>query len=165
MENLIESRVILGLLCLIHIFANYAGANGAVYGHINKGVLNGLIGAELLVVTAYIVYDNLCVPPYDGWTTAILGYFFVYGLICLTWLVFRIYTLLEEDKIYEMIVSARVRFKNKDYFKGMVIEGEHEVEVFLPCSLQSESTIKAGKKPRVKFAEVLRGLHILVKPA
>jgi hypothetical protein len=56
MENYIEARVILGILCLIHIFAIY-GAK-CPWGHVKGKVLNTIIITELVVVTAYIIYDN-----------------------------------------------------------------------------------------------------------
>lgn len=164
MENFIESRVILGLLCLIHAFAVYAGAGGAVQGHINKNGLKGFMLIELVVVTAYIVYDNLLTPPYNSWFVAILGYLLVYGLIFMTWASYGIYASLDKDKIYEMTISSQVRLMNKDYFGGTVIDGKHEIEVLLPYSSRLISPDETGKKQKVKFAEVLRGCYILVSP-
>ena len=101
MEHIIVSRAILGLLILIHLFAGYA--SGISWGHINRKVLHGVIITELIAVTAYIIYDNLQTPPYDGWFLAIIGYIVVYGLILLTWAVYLIYTILDKAYLYSIL--------------------------------------------------------------
>ena len=158
MEHYIEGRVILGMLCLIHAFVIYASQ--CPFGHIKEKVLNGIILTELIAVTAYIIYDNLQTPPYDGWFLAILGYLFVYALIVITWLMYGIFTLLDEDKIYEMTIECHVRFMNKDYFKGKVSDGKYKYYALLPYSSELEPITEANKTQKVKFAEVLR--HNLV---
>lgn len=165
MEHFIESRVILGLLCLIHLFITYAGAAGAVRGHINKKTLKVFMTTELFVVTAYIIYDNLLTPPYDGWFAAILGYIFVYGMLLMTWASYSIYASLDENKTYEMTIDKHVRMWNIDYFGGTVIENNQEIEVFLPYIPQLVSSDENTRKQKVKFDEVLRGCYILVKLA
>ena len=152
MEHYIEGRVILGLLCLIHTFAGYALK--VPWGHLNKKVLNGFFLTELVAVTAYIIYDNLQTPPHDGWIFAIVGYILVYALILLTWAGYSIYGELEEDKVYEMTIKHHVRYMNKDYFSGTVIEGKNEIEVFLPYSSEMAMPVNAGKKQKVKFDNV-----------
>ena len=163
MENYIEARVVLGILCLIHVFVNYGMQ--VPWGHINKKVLDGVILTELIAVTVYIIYDNLQTPPYDGWLLAILGYILVYALILMTWFGYNVYTLLEVDKIYEMTITQHVCFMNDDYFLGTVIEGENKYEVLLPYSPELSPTSEVSKKQNVKFDNVLRGEYILVKLA
>ena len=82
MENYIEGRVILGMLCFMHVFILYASQ--CPLGPIKRRTLESVIFTEFIAVTAFIIYDNLQTPPYDGWFLAILGYTFVYGLIFLT---------------------------------------------------------------------------------
>ncbi|MBO6281985.1 MAG: hypothetical protein J6N49_05605 [Alphaproteobacteria bacterium] len=161
MGNYIESRVILGLIILIHLFVGYA--SGIPCGHINRKVLNGVIITELIAVTAYIIYDNLQTPPYDGWILAIIGYLLVYGLILMTWAAYLIYTVLDKDKVYEMTIRDHVRFMNNDYFRGTVMADNRKVKVFLPYSKELEPKDKTDKKRNVKYDNVLRGNHILVK--
>lgn len=163
MEHYIEGRVILGLLILIHLFVCYA--SGISWGHINRKVLHGVIITELIAVTAYIIYDNLQTPPYDGWALAIIGYLLVYGLIVMTWMVYRIYTMLDKDKVYEMTLRDHVRFMNNDYFRGTVITNNRKVEVYLPYSEELKPKDKTDKRRNVKYDNVLRGIHILVKSA
>lgn len=160
MEQCIESRVILGLLCLIHLFVSYAGSSGALRGHINRKVLNGVIIAELVVVTTYVVYDNLRVPPYVGWLVALLGYLFVYGLIYMTWAVYCVYALLDKDKVYEMTAVKRYNSMGGDYFTGTVIEDGHEIEVLMPLEESNHA-----EKQNVKFKEVAGGVYIIVTSA
>ena len=163
MEHLIESRVILGLLILVHLFANYASCIS--WGHINRKVLHGVIITELVAVTAFIVYDNLQTPPYDGWTLAVIGYLLVYSSILMTWTCYYIYTELDKDKVYEMTLRDHVRYMNHDYFRGTVMADNGEVEVFLPYSEELKPKDKTDKKRNVKFDNVLRGIYILVKLA
>lgn len=162
MEQYIESRVILGLLCLIHLFLSYAGSTGACHGHINRKALNYTVLAELILVTAYVIYDNLQTPPYNGWFIAIVGYVFVYGMICMTWATYCIYALLDKDKAYEMTINSHVRLQNEDYFKGVVIEQRREIEVLLPYLQNLVPKNDKNKKPKVKFQEVLHGRYIIV---
>ena len=157
MEHYIEGRVILGLLCLIHLFAGYA--INVPWGHINKKVLNGFFLTELVAVTAYIIYDNLQTPPYNGWILAVIGYLLVYGLILMNWAGYYIYTELDKDEVYEMRLSDHVRFMNNEYFRGTVMADNREVEVYLPYS----ENLKPEETRNVKFDNVLRGVHILVK--
>lgn len=159
MENLIESRVILGLLCFIHILLGYAGAGGAVHDVINKKVLNALILAELVGVTAYVVFDNLQMPPYNGWLLAIVGYVIVYGLIIITWFVYRFYTFMEKDKVYEMTVVKRVYFLGRDYVGGVIKSGKQEVEVLLPY--EEYPSDKRPKKVKVKFYVLMEREYIV----
>ncbi len=163
MDNFIESRVVLGLLCMIHIFVGYAVS--VPWGHINKKVLNGIIITELVAVTSYIIYDNLQTPPHDGWILAILGYLFVYFLILVTWAMYSIYTQLDVDKVYEMTIKTRVRFENEDYFGGTVMDGKEEIDVLLPYCPELTPVGEKGRKRKVKFSKFLREFHILVKLA
>ncbi len=162
-ETFIESRVVLGLLCLVHLFVNYAGATGAVRKHIDRSILNSVILAEIIVVTAYIVYDNFCAPPHDGWFMAVIGYLIVYGLILLTWLAYCTHSILDKNKSYEMDIASHIRFLNEDYFRGTVIDDNQEVDVLMPFD---EKYLVNGKpqKVTVKFKEIIQGLHITVTP-
>ena len=157
MEHVIESRAILMLITVINLFAGYA--SNISWGHINRKVLHGIVITELIAVTAFIIYDNLQTPPYDGWTLAIIGYLLVYGLILMNWAGYYIYTELDNDKVYEMTIRDHVRFMNNDYFRGTVMADNREVEVFLPYSEE----LKPEETRNVKFDNVLRGVHILVK--
>ena len=165
MEHLIKARVILGILCLIHIFINYAGAQGAYRGHINKKLLNSLFVIEIFAVTAYVIYDNIQTPPHDGWVLAIAGYIVVYGLIFLTWAIHCIYALLDPNKVYEMTINSHVRAFNKDYLKGTVVEENHNLDVYLPYSEDLDLKKDSNKRQNVKFKEVLRGTYIIVELA
>lgn len=163
MEHYIEGRVILGLLCLIHLFAGYALRVN--WGHINRKVLNGFFITELVAVTAYIIYDNLQTPPYNGWTLAIVGYLIVYTLILMTWAGYSTYTELKDDKIYEMTITDHITYMDDDYFRGTVMDGKNEVEVLLPYSTELVPAAKAGQKQKVKFDDFLKYGHILVELA
>ena len=165
MENVIEGRAILGMLCFIHMFILYASQ--CPWGHIKRKVLDGIILMETIAVTTYIIYDNLQTPPYDGWLLAILGYILVYGLIFMTWVMYGIFTVLEKDKFYEMAVTRHVHFMNEDYLVGTVVETDtaelkRDYTVLLPYSPELYPLIKANIKPKVKFDNVLKG-NILVK--
>lgn len=161
MEHYIEGRVILGLLCLIHLFAGYALK--VPWGHINKKVLNGFFLTELVAVTAYIIYDNLQTPPYNGWILAVIGYLFVYALIFMTWAGYSSYTGLDEDKVYEMTIKERVYFLNDFYLRGTVIDEGKEIEVLLPYAPELVATARNGKQQKVKFDKFLKHWYILVK--
>lgn len=165
MEHLIESRVILGVLCLIHLFINYAGAVGAYRKHINKKLLNSAFTVELFIVSAYVIFDNMQTPPHNGWVLAIAGYIIVYGLIFLTWAIHCIYALLEPNKVYEMTINSQVKAFNKDYLKGTVIEENHSIDVYLPYTTDLVYKDGTDKKQKVLFNEVLHGTHIIVKTA
>lgn len=160
MENIIESRAILGVLCFIHMIVNYAAQ--CPWGHIKRKVLDGIILTELVVVTAYIIYDNLQTPPYDGWLLAILGYIFVYGLIFMTWIMYGIFTIMDKDKTYEMTITHHVHFMNNDYLEGTIFEEDIKIKVLLPYSAELDPATKDKLKQNVKFDNVLQGC-ILVK--
>ena len=160
MENLIESRVILGILCLIHVFAIYGSK--CPWGHIKGKVLNTIIITELIAVSAYILYDNLQTPPRDGWFLAILGYILVYVLILMTWAVYSIFTILDKDKVYEMTITHRVHFMNEDYFEGTVLKDDIEIKVLLPYSQELYPITEETIKQKVMFDNVIYG-NILVK--
>ncbi|MBR5599429.1 MAG: hypothetical protein IKW39_05250 [Alphaproteobacteria bacterium] len=161
MENYIEGRVVLGVLCLIHLL--FIFASQCPWGHIKAKVLDGIFLAELIMVTAYVMYDNMLAPPYIGWFWAIVGYLFVYALIVITWLVYGIFTLLDEDKVYEMKINQAVNIMSKDYFKGTVTNGKNEYEVYLPYSSDLQSLIENNIKPNVKFDRVIKGIYVIVK--
>lgn len=160
MENLIESRVILGILCLIHMFAIYGSK--CPWGHVKGKVLNTIIITELIAVSAYILYDNLQTPPRDGWFLAILGYILVYVLILMTWAVYSIFTILDKDKVYEMTITHRVHFMNEDYFEGTVLKDDIEIKVLLPYSQELYPITEETIKQKVMFDNVIYG-NILVK--
>ncbi len=162
METYIEGRVILGFLCLIHVFAIYASK--CPWGPIKSKVLNSIILIELIAVTVYIIYDNLQTPPHVGWFWAIIGYIFVYSLILATWFMYGFFTYLDKDKIYEMTITHQVLFMNKDYFKGTIVVRKHEVEVLLPYSSELRPSAEAHIKQNVKFDNVIQG-NFVVKHA
>ncbi len=161
MENYIEGRVVLGVLCLIHLFLSYASVGP--WGHIKGKVLDGIFLTELIAVTAYIIYDNVQTPPYDGWFWAIIGYLFVYAMIFMTWLMYGVFALLEEDKVYEMTITHHVHLMNERYFQGTVINGKYEHQVYLPYSSELHSLIEDNYKLNVKFDRIIRGMYIVVK--
>ena len=160
MENYIDGRAILGMLCFVHIFILYAIQ--CPWGPIKRKALNGIILTELVVVTAYIIYDNLQMPPHDWWF-AIIGYLFVYGFICMTWIAYLVFTLLDEDKIYEMTITHHVHLMNEDYLEGFVYEGKYKYSVYLPYSSELEPLIENNTKLNVKFVNVFRASYIIVK--
>ena len=160
MENLIESRVILGILCLIHMFAIYGSK--CPWGYVKGKVLNTIIITELIAVSAYILYDNLQTPPHDGWFLAILGYIFVYVLILMTWAVYSIFTILDKDKVYEMTITHCVHFMNEDYLEGTVLKDDIEIKVLLPYSQELYPITEDTIKQKVMFDNVIYG-NILVK--
>lgn len=162
MENLIEGRVILGLLCLVHLFVNYAAGVGARHEPLSKKVLNGVILTELVVVTVYVICDNLQTPPHNGWLLAIVGYFFVYGLIFVTWILHCIYALLDQNKVYAMTPQQFVPLYGGSYMKGTVEEDNHKIDVFLPHAEFANLEKTHPKILPVKFKQVLRGRSIIV---
>ncbi len=162
MENLIAGRVILGLLCFAHLLINYAGAVGAFHKPISQKGLKAAMLAELIAVTAYVVYDNIQTPPYDNWTLAIIGYVLVYGLILMTWEVYSVYALLDKDDIYAMKPIQFVTFGGKPYLQGLVEEKHHKIDVLLPREEFSDMEKTQPKMIPVKFKQVLKGREIIV---
>jgi hypothetical protein len=160
MENYIEGRVILGMLCFMHVFMLYASQ--CPLGPIKRRTLESVIFTEFIAVTAFIIYDNLQTPPYDGWFLAILGYTFVYGLIFLTWVAYGVFARLDENKVYEMTITHHIHFMNKDYLQGTVFDGKYEQTVLLPYSQELYPLTEDNIKQKVMFDNVLRG-NILVK--
>lgn len=158
----IESRVILGLLCLIHLFIGYAGSTGAVHGHISKKVLNGVILLEVVWVTAYVIYDNLQTPPYDGWFVASIGYGLVYGLIFVTWEALQPNVALAKDKTYKMHFTGHVRYLNEEYMQGEAEEGKRKVVVLLPYKEEYTASDRPNWQ-NVRFDYVFKG-YIIVAP-
>ena len=133
------------------------------WGHMKNKVLDGIFLTELIVVTAYIIYDNIQAPPYNGWFWAIVGYLFVYAMIVITWLCYGIFALLDEDKIYEMKITHHVGIKNKEYFKGTVSNGKYEHEVYLPYSPELVSLAEDGSRINVMLDSFIDGIYIVVK--
>lgn len=164
MENYIEGRVILGVLCLIHVLVNLVSS--CPWGPIKRKVLDGIILTELIAVTSYIIYDNLQTPPYDGWFLAIIGYILVYGLILMTWFMYGIFTVLDRDTVYEMTITHHVHFMNEDYLEGTVVleRSGIKITVLLPYSSELLASAEAHIKHNVKFDNVIKG-YILVKSA
>ena len=163
MECFVLSRSILGLLCLVHLFINYAGAIGAYHGHVSKDFLSGAITDEFVLVSLFVAYDNMLTPPHDGWGLAIAGYLLVYLSIFITWAIYCVYAVMDDNKIYEMTLSDRVNINHTDYLKGTVIEEKHPITVYLPCSQSYD--VDNARRQRVKFKEVTRGMYIVVSPA
>lgn len=162
MESIIEARVILGILCFFHLFLGYAGSSGAVHNVISRKCLNTLLIIELIGVTAFVIYDNLQTPPYDGWVWAIIGYLFVYALILLTWFVYLPYTLLKKGKVYKMKITNRSYFMGSDYLGGFVTENNRQVDVLLPY----KEEYLAPDTPRevdVVFCLLMHGEYIVRK--
>jgi hypothetical protein len=62
-----------------------------------------------------------------------------------------------------MTIRDHIRYMNEDYFRGTVVDDKREVEVYLPYSEELKPKDKTAKKQNVKYDNVLRGVHILVK--
>ena len=76
---------------------------------------------------------------------------------------YRIFTFLDETKIYEMTIIRHVHLMDEYYLQGTVQEENSEHEVYLPYSSELDSLIKKGIKPKVKFDNVFKGSYIIVK--
>ena len=164
--QIIVPRAVLGILLFVHLLLNYAGASGACHGYINPKLLKGAIWTELVLVTAYIIYDKFQTPPIDGWFLAIVGYVVVYGFILMTWFFYDINTKLCKDEVYEMTINARLKSSlGEQYLRGTVIEREQEIEVWLPYRKDLDPNISKTRIQFVKFKEVKYATTIIVEPA
>ncbi|MBP5399776.1 MAG: hypothetical protein J6Y53_05115 [Alphaproteobacteria bacterium] len=158
MENIVVSRAVLIGLVVFHAFVGYGSR--AVRGHIDRHFLNRLLIAELLAVTAYIVYDNICAPPAAGWFWAIVGYVFVYFIILATWFMYRPNAIMDKNAIYKFVACKPVEFLGKTYMHGYAeVRGNLE-EVLLPYEEYEGVT----HHMLVKFREVIE-VYIIVTAA
>lgn len=134
MESIILSRVILGLVCVINLFIGYAGVKGFVKRTISKKAWISFLIVEVVLITAYILYDNLFVGchPQDGWVVAILGYLFVYFMAFLAWYVYKDNTLLKKNEIYPFYRVGLAEYADGEFIKGVVEADGKDVVVFLP---------------------------------
>ena len=154
MEGIIGGRLFLLAVFVLHLFLCYGCRN--VYSVINRKVLNGVFTAELILITAFVIYDNIRALPQD-WFLAIVGYILVYGIIVTTWLAYSDYTLLEKEKIYLMSIKSKVSFLDTDYYQGVVVAGKHKVSVLLPY----DEKCLIAELQKVKFEKILNGHYIV----
>lgn len=99
MENLIPSRVILLLFIIVNLFIAY-GSN-AVWTPISKKLVNGFYCVEAVLVTLFIIYDNVTTPLYDTLVAAIAGYFIIYLILALGYFSYIQWTVISPGKEYE----------------------------------------------------------------
>ncbi len=142
-------------LVVFHLFVGYASR--AVKCHINRYLLNWLFIAELLAVTAYIIYDNVCNPIIGNKFWAVAGYMFVYFLMWMTWCMYRPNAVLDKDVIYKFIADKPVEFLGNKYMSGYAeVRGNLEA-VLLPF----EEYAGIARPVRVKFYQVI-DVYIIV---
>lgn len=158
MENIIVSRAVLLLLVVFHMFVVYAAR--AVRGHINRHVLNCFIIAELVAVTAYIIYDNVCYPIEGSMFLAIIGYLFVYFMIWGTWFMYRPNAILDKDVAYRFVAYKPVEFLGETYQSGCAEVRGNLVDVLLPY----DEYAGVSHPMEVKFKEVFE-IYIIVSAA
>lgn len=155
MENIIISRAVLVALVLFHLFVGY-GAR-AVGFHINRHLLNCIFIIELIAVTAFIVYDNVCNPIQGSKFWPIVGYLFVYFMIWITWFLYRPNGILDKDISYKFVADKPVEFVGEKYMSGYTeVRGNLEA-VLLPFNEYPG----IARPVRVKFAEVI-DVYIIV---
>lgn len=157
--EIIESRVILAIFCFIKILMGYGAS--AVNQPISRKMRNAVFIAELVIITAYIVYDNICYPPYSGWLLAIVGYVFVYAVMFMAWITYGIHSLLDVNTVYEMNVRKKVLFTDsaylagKTFISGIVNVKGKDVEVILPCQEFDALQTENKKVIKVKVKEIV----------
>lgn len=162
-DSIIISRAILGMVCVINIFIGYASTRGFVKRAISKKSWITVFVVEVVLITAYILYDNIFVSshPQNGWLVAILGYAFVYLMAFLVWFSFYNNTRLEKDKVYLMKRVVMISFTDQEFVEGEIEEGGKKIRVLL------DNTLTKAEVPavcEVKFDSV-EDHCIIVRPA
>ncbi len=143
------------MLVVFHLFLAYAAR--AVRRHINRHVLNCFIIAELVAVTAYIIYDNVCYPIEELMVLAIIGYLFVYFMIWLTWFMYRPNAVLDKGVAYRFVAYKPVEFLGETYQSGWAEVRGNLIDVLLPF----EEYAGIARPVRVKFYQVI-DVYIIV---
>lgn len=155
MENIITSRAIFMWLVIFHLFVGYASR--AARDHINRHLLNCIFIVELLVVTAFIIYDNVCNPIEGSAFWPIVGYLFVYFLIWMTWFLYRPNAILDKNVAYKFVADKPVEFLGKKYMNGYAEVRSNLIPVLLPF----DEYAGIDRPTWVKFYEVI-DVYIIV---
>ena len=130
MEGYYVSRFVLFLVCLICAFAVYGSRS--ISFCINKKVYNRFFAVIFALLTAYIVYDNVCCGLPEKWLPAILGYLFVYCSLWAVWAMYLPCTKLEADKVYKMTVIGSARIESGVHYVGNIETADGKtVQVYL----------------------------------
>ena len=167
MEHIIVSRVILFAVFVFHVFVGYAGP-AVLSKHIKSWLYDALFAVEISAITGYIVYDNIvCPTPHDGWFLAIVGYFFVFAVIILTWIAFSPLTI-NPKKVYELTnIKYKIRSVNEKDFEilngviGTISEGKRKFQVIL-LDDEAYDDFKKGQQIYVILDSIHRDGDILV---
>ncbi len=162
-DSIIISRAILGMVCVINLFIGYAAVSGVVKRAISKKSWITVFVVEVVLITAYILYDNIFVSSHhqNGWLVAILGYAFVYLMAFLAWISFYDNTRLKKDKVYLMKRIGIISFTDQEFVEGEIEEGGKKIRVLL------DNTLTRAEIPavcEVKFDSV-ENHYIIVRPA
>lgn len=152
-------RWALVFFCLVHLVVFYAASAGVVRMHINRRLLKNIMFSELAVVTGFLLCDTLRISQRF---VLIICIVIVYVLIFMTWLVLRINTKLDCNKIYAMTVKNEAYYADNLYFEGYVKEKSREIKVLLPQSELQNPKRKQYRIVPVKFKEILNGAEIIV---
>lgn len=130
MEGYYVSRFVLFLVCLVCAFAIYGSQR--IRFCINKKVYNRFFAVMFLLLTAYIVYDNVCCGLPEMWLLAILGYLFVYFWVLAVWDMYLPCTKLEADKVYKMTVIGSTCIESGVNYVGNIETADGKtVQVYL----------------------------------
>lgn len=114
MGDLIISRVVLLVFMLVNLFIGYGSK--AVWHPISKKAVNVFFGAEFVLLTSYIIYDNITFPLFDTLFVAMIGYFFVYFVLILAYLSYAEYTKISMNEEYEAVVVYKYIIISEQYF-------------------------------------------------
>lgn len=151
------SRSFLGCVFLLNVFLLYGVSQGVFRGSFNKKLVNGLFITKFILLTGFIVYDNICSPPRDGWVLAIIGYALVYFIIFMVWLSIQPNCALKADTCYDMKLQEYSSFDCINCILGTVSIGKKEVWVFLPYKEDDKKYFRLDASVKVKFKKVYKG--------
>ena len=152
------SQILLGLLGLANLFVGYANLRGMVKRFISKKSWISALIAELLIITAVVVWDIVS-HPHDGWGGAVLVYLFAYFMALIAWYVYRDNTLLSKDKVYLFYRQRRVAYIDREFIEGVVYVNDVPLKVFLPVE---DAPVERFETISVKLGSVERGGIIVV---
>ena len=155
MDNYIASRVIWLSLIMLHCFIDMIGVKTKIY--VPAKLYRWLFALESLAVTAFIFYDCVKEPFYDGIVLAVLGYLFIYFVILLSYISLKHWTI-NPNTAYEFMPEHIVVLQSgKNVVDGYICEAGCKFYVFI----DDTDYIKGIKKEitLVKYREIIGFRH------
>ncbi len=125
MENLILSRLVLLLFVAVNLFIG--ARSDSVWHPLNKKAVHCFFGTEVLLLTAYIIYDNLMTPPYCAMIFAVIGYLFVYFFWTISYLSYIFYTNISIDKEYDAEMLGEYVYIESNYYFCCKIKDDYGI--------------------------------------